>query len=73
MPLFGDSDETELENVRLKAIGGGIFDRFFSNFDNCQPEIASDVVSCVIVEPTGIKAHVKLSQPVLEIYDCLTL
>ena len=29
------------------------------NFDNCQPEIVSDVVSGVFVDPTGVKVQVK--------------
>ena len=32
---------------------------FFLNFDNCQPEVASDVVYSVVVDPTALKVCVK--------------
>ena len=32
--------------------------RFF-NFDNCQPEVVSDVISSVIVETMGVMVRVK--------------
>ena len=41
-----------------EAIGGGIFNRFL-NFDNCQPEVASDVISNVVVDPLGMDVRVK--------------
>ena len=34
----------------LKAVGGGIFGRFFSNFDKYQPEVADDVIASVTEE-----------------------
>ena len=43
----------------------------FLNFDNCQPEVASDVISGVVVDLTGIDVGIKfliLDQTVLEIY-----
>ena len=58
-----------------EAVDGGIFDRVL-NFDNCQPEVASDDISGVVVDPTGmdvVSNLVILGQTVLEIYDCLTL
>ena len=30
------------------------------NFNNCQPEVVSDVISGVVVDPTGVKILVKL-------------
>ena len=36
--------------IRHKAVGGGIFDCFFSNFEKCRPEVADVVVSGVAVE-----------------------
>ena len=44
----------------------------YLNFDNCQPEVVSDVISSAFVETTDMKAHAKIFT-VLEIYDCLTL
>ena len=35
--------------IRPKAVGGGIFGRF-SNFDQCRPEVADDVISSVAVD-----------------------
>ena len=35
-----------------------IFSRF-SNVDNFRPEIDSDIISIVVVDPTDVKAHVK--------------
>ena len=58
-----------------EAVGCGIFARFL-NFDNCQPEVYSDVISGVVVAPKDVKVPVKmvtLGQTVLETYDCLTL
>ena len=44
--------------MRPKAVGGGIFDPF-SNVDNFRPDIFSDVMSGVVIEPTGLKVRVK--------------
>ena len=41
-----------------EAVVCGIFHRFL-NFDNCQPEVVSNVISSVVLEPTGIKVRVK--------------
>ena len=44
--------------------------------DNFRPEVHSDFISGVVVDPTDVKVRVKLvslGQTVLEIYDCLTL
>ena len=49
---------TVLEIYSSEAIGFGIFDRVF-NFDNCQTEVVSDVISGMVVDPTGVKARVK--------------
>ena len=42
---------------------------------NLRPEVANDVVSCVVVGTTGVDVRAKdvviLGQTVLDIYDCL--
>ena len=48
---FGDS--------RLKPSEAS-FPALFSNVDNFRPEAYSDVISGVVVEPTGVKVAVKL-------------
>ena len=54
MPVkFGDSSS----NDHSETVGGGIFNRFV-NFNNCQLEVVSDVISGVVVDPTGMKASV---------------
>ena len=35
------------------AVGCGIFDLFF-NFDNCQPEVVSDVLSGTVEQDVGM-------------------
>ena len=37
----------------------GIFDRFL-NFDNCQPEVVSDIISGVVVRPDGCEGSCKI-------------
>ena len=54
---FADYSLNPSGEIPPKA-AGGIFDRFL-NFDNCQLEVVSDVVSGVVVGPTGIKDLVK--------------
>ena len=52
------------------------FSTAFLDFDNRQPEVASDVISSVAVQYVGMDVCVNLvmiGQTVLEIYDCLTL
>ena len=34
--------------------------RTFFELSNCQPEVVSDVISGVVVEPTGAKVRVKV-------------
>ena len=41
-----------------EAVVYGIFDRYL-NFDNCQPELVSDVISGAVVDLTGVKVPVK--------------
>ena len=50
---------TVLEIYNSEAVGFGIFDRFM-NFDNCPTEVVSVVISGVVVDPTGVKACVKV-------------
>ena len=37
--------QTVHEIKSCESVGCGIFDRFVLNFDNCQPEVVSDVIS----------------------------
>ena len=57
---FGDPRLNSSREIPPKAVGGGIFDRFV-NSDHCKPEVVSDVISGVFVEPRGVKVAVKLS------------
>ena len=41
------------ERCHSEAVGCGIFDRFL-NFGNCQPEVASDVISGMIKQDAGM-------------------
>ena len=50
--------QTVQEIYSSEAVGFGIFDRFL-NFDNCQLEVVSDVISGVVIDPTGVKVRVK--------------
>ena len=50
--------KTVLKMNDSEAVRGGIFDRFLI-FDNCQLEVASDVISGVDVDQTCMKGHVK--------------
>ena len=50
--------QTFLKIYRSEVVGCGIFD-ILLNFDNCQPEVVSDVISVVVVDPTGVKAPVE--------------
>ena len=36
------------------------FSTIKKKFDNCQPEVASDVISGVVVDPSGVDFSVKL-------------
>ena len=62
--------------IRPKAVGCGIFGRFFLKFDKSRPEVAGDITSVATLEYVGMESMQKLvilSQIVLEIQDCLTL
>ena len=48
-----------LEIYSSEAVKCGIFD-LFSNVDNFRPEIDSDVISGVVIEPTGVNVRIKL-------------
>ena len=39
--------------IQLKAVGCGIFSRF-SNFDNCQLDVASDVIPGAVLNYAGV-------------------
>ena len=51
--------ETVLKIYSSEAVVGVIFCPF-SNVDNFRPEVYSDVISRVVVDPTGLKVRVKL-------------
>ena len=42
-----------------EAARGSIFDRFL-NFDKCQQEGASDIISSLVADPTSMKVPVKV-------------
>ena len=45
--------QTVHEIYSSKAVGCGILERFL-NFDNCQPEIVSDVISDMVNQDVGM-------------------
>ena len=50
--------QTVLEMNSSEVVGCDIFGRFL-NFNNCRPEVLSDVISAAVVEPTGMKVLVQ--------------
>ena len=44
--------------IQPKAVGGSIYQPF-SNFDNFRPEVDSEIISGVVIDPTGAKVSVK--------------
>ena len=42
-----------LEIYSSEAVGCGIFDRFL-NFDSCQPDVVSDVISGMVEQDVGM-------------------
>ena len=59
--------------IRSKAVRSCIFGRF-SNFDKCRSEVAGDVKSGVVIDPTGVKALVKFGDSRSNrSRDCLTV
>ena len=65
------------QQIRLKAVEGGIFDSFFR--DTYRPEVASDIICGTVVDQANVDVRVKLGdsrstvQTVLEIYESLNL
>ena len=55
---FCDSISNGSRDNSSEAVGCGIFDRFL-NFDNCQPQVVSSVISGVVVDLTDLKVPVK--------------
>ena len=47
---IGDPRLYLFREIPPEAVGSGIFDRLL-NFDNCQPEVDSDVISGVVIKP----------------------
>ena len=62
--------------IQLKAVECDIFCRFFSIFDICRPEVASDVISGLLVGQMSVWLSVQnlviLGQTVFEILEPLT-
>ena len=56
---FRDPRLNRSREIRPEAVRDGIFDCFL-NFDNCQPEIASDVISGMAIHYVGVDVRVKL-------------
>ena len=52
--------QTVHEIYNSEAVRCGIFDRFL-NFDKCQPEAVSDVISGMVAELADMKVRVKFS------------
>ena len=55
---FRDHRLNRSEEIRLKSVAGGIFGRF-SNFDNCRPEVAGDVMSGAALVYVGVDVPTK--------------
>ena len=55
---FHDPRLNRSQEIEHVPVGGDILDRFF-NFDNCQPEVASDLISCMAVQYVGVDVCVK--------------
>ena len=55
---FRDPPLNHSREIPPKAVGGVIFGRF-SKVENFRPEVASDVTSYVVVDPTGLDDRVK--------------
>ena len=62
---FRDSRSNLSREIPPEAVRGGIVDGFVQ--DNFRLEVISDVISGVVVDPTGVK--VILGQTVLEIHE----
>ena len=56
---LGDSSSSGSRDIRPRSRGVRHF-RPFWNFANCQPEVVSDVISGVVIDPTGLKVPVIL-------------
>ena len=57
---FSDPRLNHSEEIRPKAVGGGIFGRF-SNFDKCRPEATSDVISGARLKYVDMDVRAKFS------------
>ena len=55
---FCDSRFKHCREILPEAFGSGIFYRF-ENFDNCQPEVASDAISSKTIQYVGVDACAK--------------
>ena len=55
---FGDPHFHLSREIPPEVFWGGIFDRSL-NFDHCQPQVCSDVISGEVIDPTGVKVRVK--------------
>ena len=55
---FHDRRLTRSQEIPPEATWGGVLDHFL-NFDDCQSEVASDVISGVVVDLSSMDVHVK--------------
>ena len=57
--------QTVYELYSSEAVGCGNFDRFL-NFDNCQPEVSSDVKSGTVDQDVGVGVCANFGDPRLK-------
>ena len=62
---FHDPRLNRSREIWPKAIGGGIFGSFFSNFHKCRQEFAGDVITDVAADQVGMNVHVKCGNSLL--------
>ena len=55
---FRDPRLTRSAEIQPKAVGSGIFGNF-SNFDNCPPDVAGDVLSGAAMDYVGMDVSAK--------------
>ena len=71
MPVkFGDSSSNASPDIHQQSRRiCGIFDRFFVNFDNCQLEVVSDVISVMVDQEVGMDVFVNFGDSMLKPSD----
>ena len=66
---FRDPRLNRSREIPPKAVCGGILDRFFKHSDNCQPEVASVVISGMAVQYVGMDVCVKFGDSRLKLSE----